>query len=851
MLSAATMQKHSFNIRNVKTSSVILYPSNGHVTRKIEDLQLKPGQHEIEITGITPTAEKDSLKVEGNGQATITDLSVDLVDNKEKFFDIFPELEEEPMIWNDLIDDDDSDLDSEDDEEVKALNDKIEGIVQERAALQDVRARCKMQLSFLDSFCSSADHEHTEISKLPDMIKMYNEQRKDLFAQDATARIKDHELWKEQQKLEPKLQRAKRPKQRELEKRKAEKAKRSQKKQQEKNDEINERNKIIAQRKRYWPRKVYRVTVRIDVPVNTPSASRRSSVTSATWEQVEDDPASADSSVLRPVSLILSYVTAEASWTPRYEISLNSTQKTGSIVYSAQLKNETSETWRNTSVSVSTSQASFGALTEEVPWMHSWSIRISQVTSGQSILVSQEETLHAQLAMQKRAAEQNYDRRGLFENQTRSNAQAIQQPQGVVMRSSPGVRKREYKQAAPNEAPPVQNSLFGAAPTGLGGALHAQQSAFGSPQMQVPQGGALFGNTSYQSAPVPPPPAPMAPAAAMPLPGSRETLDTLTKRRVDETRRGEGGRLDYTHRQEEDAIDYSDEEEQDADEEGQLERAPFELEEDALEAADAMQIDSGTTTTHVLSRVLTLEPSEQTPQHKLVTFHLRDVRLSAIAVPKLRAAAFLRARVRNPSTSITLLKSPAGITLDGAFLGVTTFPRTAPGAEATLHLGIDPGVQITYGRPSVKRAKAELAKDEGRGRLVGFFSSKIEEKDEERVQSFRRQTIVTNEKGILLENLLVLDQIPVSEDDKLTVEITKPVGLEEVWDEVDAGRGLKGAHGKQLTNKDVRWGSARATLKRQGELCWNVSLDKGATCALDLEYEVRVPESELGGRAFR
>jgi hypothetical protein len=40
------------------------------------------------------------------------------------------------------------------------------------------------------------------------------------------------------------------------------------------------------------------------------------------------------------------------------------------------------------------------------------------------------------------------------------------------------------------------------------------------------------------------------------------------------------------------------------------------------------------------------------------------------------------------------------------------------------------------------------------------------------------------------------------------------------------------------------WGKGTAEMKKNGEVCWNVTLNKGMGCKLVLEYEVRVSGGE-------
>lgn len=188
-------------------------------------------------------------------------------------------------------------------------------------------------------------------------------------------------------------------------------------------------------------------------------------------------------------------------------------------------------------------------------------------------------------------------------------------------------------------------------------------------------------------------------------------------------------------------------------------------------------------------------------------------------MPKLRAAAFLKARIRNTS-SISLLKGPVGLTLDGSFLGNASLPRCSAGESFSLSLGIDPSVIVTYSKPMVKSSQS------------GFFQK-------EGSNVYTRTISVTNTKSNRSIEGLVLDQIPVSEDERLKIDVLQPSGLRSEGDTARRGTGV--ATVGKVTEK---WGTARATLKKAGEVCWNVKLEPSRGVKLVLEYENRFPSTE-------
>lgn len=104
-----------------------------------------------------------------------------------------------------------------------------------------------------------------------------------------------------------------------------------------------------------------------------------------------------------------------------------------------------------------------------------------------------------------------------------------------------------------------------------------------------------------------------------------------------------------------------------------------------------------------------------------------------------------------------------------------------------------------------------------------------------------------------------MDQVPVSEDERLKIEIVQPRGLRVGGESVKTGTIANSSVSVVPTKgmaKDVRasvyatgdtgvkWGSAVASVRKGGEVVWNVKLNPGQSVKSMLEYEASFPTGE-------
>lgn len=228
--------------------------------------------------------------------------------------------------------------------------------------------------------------------------------------------------------------------------------------------------------------------------------------------------------------------------------------------------------------------------------------------------------------------------------------------------------------------------------------------------------------------------------------------------------------------------------------------------------------DYGLTTTYDIPGQRTFKPSSHKRRHIIAELDVSSITFSHVIIPKLRSAAFLKASIANTS-STTLLRGKAGLTLDGAFLGTTTVPSCGPQTSFSLSLGVDPGIQVTYAKPTVRRA------------TTGFFNK-------EDCAIFTRVCRINNTKGTAV-SLMVYDQIPVSEDERLRIRVIEPKGISTEGDSANLGADICANASK---TKD--WGKGDVRMGKNGEVRWQITLEKGAEIKLALEYDARIPSGQ-------
>ncbi|KAL5050845.1 hypothetical protein BDW71DRAFT_215953 [Aspergillus fruticulosus] len=470
------------------------------------------------------------------------------------------------------------------------------------------------------------------------------------------------------------------------------------------------------------------------------------------------------------VMLRLSYIIPGSGWFPRYDLSINSPSSTARMSYRAEFRHSSTEIWRDAKVTLSTSHASFSGLSVRIPCLDTWNIKLAPAASASKL---------------------NGPSWGKILDAPRACALFSSPAPQVPTAHKGSLFPSPEKKANMNMSSGLFGSSFGnvAAPEGTGENKRPRvaDSCPVTGSTFLPQGtSSLFGGSSAPTS-VGSDQAERAKAAqAGGLFGS-----SLTTSRF-------GVNADKASNNPPVPTSPAAQEPQPA---GPSSSSLFsQLVRQHRRRYSIPPIHFRTPRL----RQKRLRPDNGPYPRKL---DLNCVALEYVIFPKHRDAAFLRARIKNTSF-ITLQPGQVGITVGGSFIGTANFEACGPNAFFNISLGIDPGIQVKHAKPTVKPFPGAI-----------FFN-----KDG---ATFRRSCRVKNTKSIAV-HIVVLDQVPVSDDEKLPVRLLQPTGLEKDGDESPLPMEKKKGHGM-------------AALLKNDEVKWALRLEPKEEVRLILEYETKMP----------
>jgi hypothetical protein len=801
--------------------------------------------------------DEHSIKVEGTGSAIITDITVELLPNRDIFQEIYPDSD------SDHSEKDESDEDEDNEtivvEALEEVRDRLVALGDEQKFAKEIIASAESRLRILDAYCASLDKKDSV--DIEASVETYRKEREKVFKGHMDGIARERELAKEITKLrreQARLEKLQAKQASKAAKTKA-KAKRVKEKLREKErrreaERQKEKARIRKEREQFWPRVCYTVRISLDTgAIFTPGSSRRSSIASATDVQlVSDKEAKEEDEATMTCDLMLSYVTSSAFWAPSYDLALSSTSNTATLCFDARLTNMTSETWSNCKVILSTSQASFSGLQDDIPTLVPWRLKIfgrGGSWDTTDIVHSREERVQKQIwNSAQNAMDQQKPRAGLFGTSEAPQVYRSMRPQQEPTLSRDQQMQLQLMQRQAKKAQEIQQGAAMANPNmNVMNQQAAARSGFGQPGYGQPSSLFSVNNTATAGPPNVPPGGSGAifGSSAGGLFGSSQAVQGTSAfgSSAAPTMAKSGGPFGSNGRVTEDeevqrewpnlapwgrSNDAGAQD--DADAQTMLEPAPVvAFQESSFE-------ETGLTATYDLPHLKTLKPSSTASKQRVARISFTHVTFSRTVVPKYKPAAYLKARLRNTS-KITLLSGPTGLTLDGTFLGRSTLPRCSAGDSFHIPLGIDPAIRVAYPKPDVTRSTTG-----------NVFTAKAES------NVYTRSVTLVNTRaqaGKPPVSVTVLDQVPVSEDEKIRVDVLHPAGLQRGGPVVTgvSGKVMEGAAAssgsgeKEGDNKD--WGRATATLRgKAGEVAWDVVLNPGRSVKLVLQYEVAFPTGE-------
>ncbi|KAH6660980.1 hypothetical protein BKA67DRAFT_549803 [Truncatella angustata] len=827
------VHQHDFQIRDLATQSVTLFPGRAQVVREIK-AQLKPGANQITIIGLTPGTDEHSIKVEGTGSAIITDINIQSLPNREVFEDVYPDSDESESGSESDHDNDDEVTDSEYGD-VKDISEKIATLLDEQRRANELVASAESRMKILDSYgimLASVPPNNNTASKVQDFdiitgLDTYRTEREKIHQDYMEGNAKQRELNERMEKLQTDRSRLQKRANKRMAKADKEKAKalrhrklKEQKAAHKRERLVKEKLRIRREREAFWPRNVYIVKVSLEAVDFTPVTSRRGSVSSDSATLAINHPetvAEGDIATTK-CDLTLSYVTSYAYWSPSYDLALSTTTNSGTLCFDAQLTNMTSETWSKCKIMLSTSQADFSRLNDELPTLVPWYVRLAEKRGfgftthvPTEIMYSREEESYKTGTGLRNARNTEKPRAELFgiDNvDNRFGVQPLPLPHQIYSTINQITTANSQNTATTGgglfgrvqdtNPAPTHGGLFGSSQAvatvspqsgGLFGRVQNTNPAathgglFGSSQSVAtvsPQSGGLFGALKSNE-------------------GESKKKDQLTVDKLAMSSSSFDGLL-HAH--------------------GEIGAVVMEAKPD-LEFQGSVFEEVGFTSTYEIDGSKTLSPASNPSKQRVARVSMTSVTFSHNVVAKYKPAAYLKAKLRNES-NLTLLKGPTGLTLDGTFIGRTTLPRCSPSETFDLNLGIDPAIRVAYPKPDVKRSQ------------TGFISK-------EDSSTFKRLITLSNTRSDEQSKpaqITVLDQIPVSEDERLRIEIIQPKGL------VAGSYGVSTGAPENEGKEHAIWGEAVSTLKNGGEISWDVKLNAGRSVKLAFEYDLSIPAGE-------
>ncbi|KAJ8522073.1 hypothetical protein ONZ45_g1288 [Pleurotus djamor] len=147
-------------------------------------------------------------------------------------------------------------------------------------------------------------------------------------------------------------------------------------------------------------------------------------------------------------------------------------------------------------------------------------------------------------------------------------------------------------------------------------------------------------------------------------------------------------------------------------------------------------------------------PSDREKHNVTIAELQLNATFSWITIPRVDTRVHLKAYVKNDSP-YTLLAGEGSVYVDGSFISKSNLPAVSPQEGFDCPLGLDPAVRVTYHPISQKTSTS------------GLYNKST-------VKAFTQRISVANTKPTPIENLKIVDRVPISEDSQINVKLISP-----------------------------------------------------------------------------
>lgn len=216
-----------------------------------------------------------------------------------------------------------------------------------------------------------------------------------------------------------------------------------------------------------------------------------------------------------------------------------------------------------------------------------------------------------------------------------------------------------------------------------------------------------------------------------------------------------------------------------------------------------------------------------------------------LAMPRRYVDVFTQARIKNAS-EYTLLRGGASVHVDGSFISKSGVPPVSPEESFDCPLGFVPLCRSTVASllefssldPSIRVTYHHRVKKASQG---GFYNKTT-------IYTLSQRITVFNSKSSAIDNLKIIDQVPVSEDSQIVIKLVNPPLIGSASSDIYRKAPAKDFPPSKISTGVVaQWDGTDepdfdpGSLGKDGKINWVCSVPSQETVNLVLQWEVTAP----------